>query len=143
MHKKILAKIFEEGATDPTAPASLRHCWYLTQGKMLRFIVKTYHSILFFQVAAQNCRRRKLDLISSLEVEVNRARQHKQQLLAEREELYRLRHEWSEKLRQLEEAVLRGLNKDSEQFSLQLSQDGENIRVAQRHSSRLTKPARA
>ncbi len=94
-------------------------------------------------MAAQNCRRRKLDLISSLEVEVNRARQHKQQLLAEREELYRLRHEWSEKLRQLEEAVLRGLNKDSDQFSLQLSQDGENIRVAQRHSSRLSKPARA
>jgi hypothetical protein len=62
-------------------------------------------------VAAQNCRRRKLDLISSLEMEVSRARRQKQQLLAEREELYRLRHEWSEKLRQLEEAVLRGLNK--------------------------------
>ena len=72
------------------------------------------------QVAAQNCRRRKLDLISSLEVEVSHARQQKQMLIAEREQLYRLRQEWSEKLRQLEEAVLRGLNKDTEQFALQL-----------------------
>ena len=72
---------------------------------------------------------------------MTRARHHKQQLLAEREELYRLRHEWSEKLRQLEDAVLRGLNKDAEQFVLQL--DGQQVRVAQRQSARLAKPARA
>lgn len=95
------------------------------------------------KVAAQNCRRRKLDLISSLEVEVTRARNYKQQLLAEREELYRLRHEWSEKLRHLEDAVLRGLNKDVDQFSLQLTPDGRDVRVTQRHSSRLAKPTRA
>jgi hypothetical protein len=82
-------------------------------------------------------------LISSLEVEVSYARQQKQRLIAERDQLYRLRQEWSEKLRQLEEAVLRGLNKDTEQFSLQLTPDGQSVRVAQRHSSRLTKPARA
>ena len=87
------------------------------------------------QVAAQNCRRRKLDLISSLEVEVSHARQQKQMLIAEREQLYRLRQEWSEKLRQLEEAVLRGLNKDTEQFALQLTPDGQSVRVAQRLSS--------
>merc|ERR1711902_317657 len=43
------------------------------------------------KVAAQNCRKRKIDLISHLEEEVSKTRQQKQILLAEREELYRLR----------------------------------------------------
>ena len=106
-------------------------------------VPKVLNFSFLLQVAAQNCRRRKLDLISSLEVEVSQARQQKQMLIAERDQLYRMRQEWSDKLRQLEEAVLRGLNKDAEQFSLQLTTDGQSVRVAQRHSSRLTKPARA
>merc|ERR1712004_616897 len=49
------------------------------------------------KVAAQNCRKRKIDLISQLEEEVTRARQQKRNLMAEREELYRLRNEWTTK----------------------------------------------
>merc|ERR1712038_1891050 len=58
------------------------------------------------KVAAQNCRKRKMDLISHLEEEVSKTRQQKQILLAEREELYRLRTEWTNKLMNLEASVL-------------------------------------
>ena len=68
--------------------------------------------VFVFQVAAQNCRKRKIDLISQLEEEVTRARQQKQNLMAEREELYRLRNEWTTKLQNLESAVLQGLNRN-------------------------------
>ena len=58
-------------------------------------------------------------------------------LLAEREELYRLRNEWSNKLVHLEAAVLQGLNKNVDEFKLDLS--GSSVRV----TSRLAKPTRA
>ena len=76
---------------------------------------------LVFQVAAQNCRRRKLDLITNLSDEIVRAREYKQQLLAEREHLYRLRNEWSNKLLQLEESVLRGMDRDPTHWELGVS----------------------
>ena len=83
-----------------------------------------------FQVAAQNCRKRKMDLISQLEEEVNKARHQKQILLAEREELYRLRTEWTNKLMNLEASVLRGLNKNSDTFTLDYS--GSSVKVTNR-----------
>lgn len=82
------------------------------------------------KVAAQNCRKRKMDLISQLEEEVSKARHHKQVLLAEREELYRLRSEWSSKLMNLEASVLRGLNKNTDVFSLDYS--GPSVKVTTR-----------
>ena len=106
------------------------------------------------QVAAQHCRRRKLNLISHLQEEVDKARQTKQQLLAEREQLYRLRNEWTDKLLRLEDQVLMGLGKNSEDYSLELMPHSQQIRVAQRHRDtsaaqahhnhhHLAKPARA
>ncbi len=56
--------------------------------------------------------------------------------MAEREELYRLRSEWSDKLMNLEAAVLRGLNKNVDEFKLDLS--GPSVRV----TPRLVKPTR-
>ena len=50
-----------------------------------------------------------------------RAREYKQQLLAEREHLYRLRNEWSNKLLQLEESVLRGMDRDPTHWELGVS----------------------
>jgi len=82
------------------------------------------------KVAAQNCRKRKMDLISQLEEEVNKARHQKQILLAEREELYRLRTEWTNKLMNLEASVLRGLNKNSDTFTLDYS--GSSVKVTNR-----------
>ena len=74
-----------------------------------------------FQVAAQNCRKRKMDLISQLEDQVNKARRQKQSLLAEREELYRLRDEWTHKLLDLETEVLRGLNRKVNDYNFDYS----------------------
>jgi len=113
------------------------------------------------KVAAQNCRRRKLDLITNLSDEIVRAREYKQQLLAEREHLYRLRNEWSNKLLQLEESVLRGMDRDPTHWELGVSAtsaaaggatsgDQVNVRARRRatggasaSSRHLAKPARA
>ncbi len=89
-----------------------------------------FHLRNLFQVAAQNCRKRKMDLISQLEAEVSRARQQKQMLLAEREELYRMRNEWTHKLLNLESEVLRGLNKNVKDFTLDYS--GASVKVTTR-----------
>jgi len=82
------------------------------------------------KVAAQNCRKRKMDLISHLEEEVSKTRQQKQILLAEREELYRLRTEWTNKLMNLEASVLLGLNRNPETYSLDYS--GPSVKVTTR-----------
>jgi len=103
------------------------------------------------KVAAQNCRKRKLNLISHLQDEVDKYRQTKQNLLAERQELYRMRNEWTNKLLTLEDQVLRGLGKSSDDYSLELMPHSQQIRIAQRHTSssassrrgHLTKPTRA
>jgi hypothetical protein len=73
------------------------------------------------KVAAQNCRKRKMDLISELEEQVNKARAQKESLLAEREELYRLRDEWTHKLLNLETEVLRGLNRKVNDYTFDYS----------------------
>jgi len=73
------------------------------------------------KVAAQNCRKRKMDLISQLEDQVNNARAQKQSLLAEREELYRLRDEWTHKLLNMETEVLRGLNRKVNDYTFDYS----------------------
>lgn len=103
------------------------------------------------KVAAQNCRKRKLNLISHLQDEVDKYRQSKQSLLAERQELYRMRNEWTNKLLTLEDQVLRGLGKSTDNYSLELMPHSQQIRIAQRHTSsstattrrHLTKPSRA
>ena len=116
------------------------------------FLIESIISYVYlFQVAAQNCRKRKLNLISHLQDEVDKYRQTKQSLLAERQELYRMRNEWTNKLYDLEDQVLRGLGKSPENFSLELMPHSQQIRIAQRHTStsatttrrHLTKPTRA
>ena len=86
--------------------------------------------VFVFQVAAQNCRKRKIDLISQLEEEVTRARQQKQNLMAERAELYRLRNEWTTKLQNLESAVLQGLNRNVKDYTLDYT--GTSVKVTNR-----------
>ena len=120
-------------------------------GNCSLFIKCIIPCVYLFQVAAQNCRKRKLNLISHLQDEVDKYRQTKQSLLAERQELYRMRNEWTNKLYDLEDQVLRGLGKSPENFSLELMPHSQQIRIAQRHTStsatttrrHLTKPTRA
>ena len=79
------------------------------------------------KVSAQNCRKRKMDRISHLKEEVSITRHKKQILLTEREELYRLRTEWTNKLMNLEASVLLGLNRNPETYSLDYS--GPSVKV--------------
>lgn len=77
-----------------------------------------YNSSLTFQVAAQNCRKRKIDQIAQLEEEVHRARTRKQNLLMERETLFRQRDEWRSKLMGVEEDILSGMGRNTKEFRL-------------------------
>merc|ERR1712107_971971 len=60
------------------------------------------------KVAAQNCRKRKLDTIEELQSQVGQVQRRKAQLLREREQLEAERARWSSKLSYLEETVLAG-----------------------------------
>merc|ERR1719189_3364641 len=64
------------------------------------------------KVAAQNCRKRKLDTIEDLQSQVDQVRRRKEQLLKAREQLETDRALWSSKLSFLEQTVLAGIGKD-------------------------------
>ena len=63
------------------------------------------------QIAAQNCRKRKVEQIYSLEEELNYARVRKKEILSERAELLRRQQEGRARLARLERAVLGALGK--------------------------------
>lgn len=63
------------------------------------------------KIAAQNCRKRKLEQICVLETDLSDARTRKEELVKERVELLRLRTEWQEKLERLEEGILGNLGR--------------------------------
>ncbi len=73
------------------------------------------------KVAAQNCRKRKIDQIAQLELQVEEARRRKRKLMSEREVLYRQRAEWASKLNVLESDILTGMSKSPKEFSLDFS----------------------
>merc|ERR1711976_679162 len=72
------------------------------------------------KVAAQNCRKRKIDLISQLEEEVSRARQQKQNLIAEHDNLLKQRAQWSDLVKRLHDYVLKELGRDPQHWQLQM-----------------------
>jgi len=80
------------------------------------------------KVAAQNCRKRKLDTIDELQSQVDQVRRRKEQLLKEREALETERARWSSKLSFIEQGVLAGLGKDLGMFTLELSDTGIVVR---------------
>ena len=59
----------------------------------------------FFQIAAQNCRKRKMEQISDLEIEIGSVRSRKINLLEEREELMLKQQDWTLRLENLERQV--------------------------------------
>lgn len=73
------------------------------------------------KVAAQNCRKRKLDTIEQLQSQVDQVRRRKAQLLREREQLETERARWSSKLSFLEETVLAGTGKNVGDFTLEVT----------------------
>ena len=53
-------------------------------------------------MAAQNCRKRKIDQIAMLERQVETTRRRKRELMEERDELHRQRIEWHSRLAELQ-----------------------------------------
>merc|ERR1719365_314076 len=86
------------------------------------------------KVAAQNCRKRKLDTIEELQSQVGQVQRRKAQLLREREQLEAERARWSSKLSYLEETVLAGAGKNFGLFTLEVTDNAVVV------TSRLTKP---
>jgi len=86
------------------------------------------------KVAAQNCRKRKLDTIEELQSQVGQVQRRKAQLLREREQLEAERARWSSKLTYLEETVLAGAGKSFGMFTLEVTDNAVVV------TSRLTKP---
>ena len=68
---------------------------------------------LLQQVAAQNCRKRKLDVLTTLEEEVLNLEQQKETLMQERGELTKERAETNDKVQQLYSQLLHTLRDDS------------------------------
>ena len=88
---------------------------------------------LLFQVAAQNCRKRKIDQISQLSQQVQETRWRKQQLLSVRDDLFRQQEEWSTKLSLIQDEVLLALKKDSKDWALDL--EAHDISLVRKESS--------
>ena len=61
------------------------------------------------QVAARNCRKRKIDQIKQLEDDVQRIRCRKTELLQEHDRLLLERSRWSDKVKRLHDYVLKVL----------------------------------
>jgi len=70
---------------------------------------------LLQQVAAQNCRKRKLDVLTTLEEEVLNLEQQKETLMQERGELTKERAETNDKVQQLYSQLLHTLRDDNGQ----------------------------
>ncbi len=87
------------------------------------------------KVAAQNCRKRKIDQIAMLEAQVDSTRRRKHELMVEREELYRQRNEWTSKLMMLEEDMLYAMKKDPKAWSVELDGREGEIRVVRRQAA--------
>ena len=85
---------------------------------MLFSLFALFQHANWFQVAAQNCRKRKIDQIAHLEQQVEQARQRKERLMHERRMLYTQRRTWAERLSEVEEEILTGLDKSVEDFAL-------------------------
>ena len=62
---------------------------------------------LIDQVAARNCRKRKIDQIKQLETDVQRIRCRKTELITEHEKLVAQRNHWADLVKRLHDHVLK------------------------------------
>ena len=80
---------------------------------MLEMLMSITKPILF-QIAAHNCRKRKIDQISELEEELGSLKSRKKNLLEEREKLMFDHMEWMVVLDKLERYILERLEMDKD-----------------------------
>ena len=64
-------------------------------------------SRFLYQVAARNCRKRKIDQIKQLETDVQRIRCRKTELITEHEKLVAQRNHWADLVKRLHDHVLK------------------------------------
>lgn len=83
------------------------------------------------KIAAQNCRRRKVEQIASLAEEVTTVRERKAAIMAERAELEAEVREWIHRLNKLEEYILKALGKDKANFKLELMCNEQYIELVE------------
>ena len=76
--------------------------------------------MLLPQVAAQNCRRRKLGLISRLKDELDATRKTRKQLMEDRKKLTQECTEWATKVSDIKTRVLRGLGKSPRKYCIEI-----------------------
>jgi len=72
------------------------------------------------KVAAQNCRKRKIDQIKQLETEVTRIKCRKTELVTDHEKLLQQRATWSDLVKRLHDYVLKELGHDPLHWQLQM-----------------------
>jgi hypothetical protein len=63
--------------------------------------------LFYFQVAARNCRKRKIDQIKQLESDVHRIRCRKTELINEHEKLVAQRNHWADLVKRLHDHTLK------------------------------------
>ena len=77
--------------------------------------------MFLLQVAAQNCRRRKLGLISRLKDELDATRKTRKQLMEDRKKLTQECTDWATKVSDIKTRVLRGLGKSPRKYCLEIA----------------------
>ena len=75
---------------------------------------------MILQIAAQNCRRRKVSQVKSLEAELVMARRKKERILSERVKLLWMKQEWGRKLDMLEKKILKKMGMDERSWMLSI-----------------------
>ena len=90
-----------------------------------------FYFFLQLQIAAQNCRKRKISQIRCLESELSLTRCKKENILSERVELLRQQQEWVRRLGRLERDILIRLGKEEKNWVIRVDRNRE-VRVEQK-----------
>ena len=84
-----------------------------------------------FQIAAQNCRKRKVDQIFNLEEDLAMVRHRKKIILSERAELLRQEQEVRRSLNSLERRILIAAGKTDESWNVSIDENNGKVAFAQ------------
>ena len=79
--------------------------------------------LFYFQIAAQNCRKRKVSQMSCLESELRQARSRKEQILSERVKLLWRQQEMARGLDRLERDILVKMEKDERDWMINVDRN--------------------
>ena len=84
------------------------------------------------KIAAQNCRKRKVDQITNLAEEVDAVREKKTRILDEQEQLTKTLSIWRSKMKRLESYVLQRLGHDPGDWALEVVEENDQVTLVPR-----------